>query len=212
MRAGHRFIWIWFVLGLRVSFVAGAAPDLSTPKKAATAFALALQKGDFDTIRAVTTGQDADYKLIQSIATMTAAANKLHDAAVAKFGEDGKKIDLTTGDPQDIPRQIEASEEKINGDQASIITRGTTEANAVKLTKVGNEWKVDLAHYPQKQQLTQQAPMFDATGKLLAQAATDVAGGKYHSALEASQDIQQRMMSLRMAMIQAQRPATTPSR
>ena len=212
MRAGQRFIWVWCVLGLAVPFIAGAGPDLSTPKKAATAFALSLQKGDFDTIRAVTTGQEADYKLIQSIVAMTAAANKLHDAAMAKFGEEGRKMDLTTGDPQDIPRQIEASEEKINGDHASIITKGTTEANAVKLNRVGNEWKVDLANYPQKQQLTEQAPMFDATGKLLAQAAGDVAGGKYHSALEASQDIQQRMMALRMAMLQAKRPATTPSR
>jgi hypothetical protein len=207
----HKFVWVLCVFGLSASWAA-ANPDLSTPKKAATAFALALQKGDFDTIRAVTTGQDADYKLIQTIATMTSAANRLHDACVAKFGEEGKKIALSTGDPQDIPRQIEASEEKITGDSASIITKGATEANAVKLTKVGGDWKVDLAHYPQKEQLTQQAQVFDATGKLLSQAATDVSSGKYHSATEASQDIQQRMMALRMAILQSQRPATIPSR
>ena len=213
MRAGgYRLVLGLCVLGLAAVRVAGATPDLSTPKKAATAFALALQKGDFETIRAVTTGQEADYKLIQTIAAMTSAANRLHDAAMSKFGEDGKKIAISTGDPKDIPRQIEASEEKINGDSASIITRGTTEANAVKLTKVGSDWKVDLAHYPQKEQLSQQAQVFDATSKLLAQAAADVSGGKYGSATEASQDIQQRMMALRMTLMQSQRPATTPSR
>ena len=208
----HKFMWVLCIFGLPASWAIAASPDLSTPKKAATAFALALQKGDFDTIRAVTTGQDADYKVMQSVAAMTSAANRLHDACVAKFGEDGKKIALSTGDPQDIPRQIEASEEKITGESASIITKGTTEANAVKLTKVGGDWKVDLAHYPQKDQLIQQVQTFDATAKLLSRAATDVSGGKYHSATEASQDIQQQMMALRMAMIQQQRPATTPSR
>ena len=209
----HKFVWVLCVFGLSASWAAAASPDLSTPKKAATAFALALQKGDFDTIRAVTTGQDADYKLIQPIAAMTSAANRLHDACVAKFGEDGKKIALSTGDPQDIPRQIEASEEKITGDSALIITRGTTEANAVKLTKVGGDWKVDLAHYPQKEQLAQVAQTAEPTAKLFSQAASDVTSGKYHSATEASQDIQQRIMALQMAMMQSrQRPATTPSR
>jgi hypothetical protein len=191
---------------------ADARPDLSSPKKAATAFALALQKGDFAALKSATTGTDADYKLMQTITAMTAAANKLHDAAVSRFGQDGNKIAVATGNPGDIPRQIEESDEKVTGDKASITKKGATEANSVKLAKVGGEWKVDLAQFPQKDQIAAQAPMLDATGKVLAQAAGDVAAGKYQSATEASQDIQQRMMAVMASMIRPAQPTTAPSR
>ena len=208
----HKLVWAVCVLGLSVCWAAGA--DLSSPKKAATAFALALQKGDFDTIRAVTTGQDADYKVIQGVTAMTESANKVQKALVARFGDEGKKIAevVSTGDPQKIPQDIEASEERISGDAALIITKGTTEATAVKLTRAGADWKVDLAHYPLKEELVKNAPMFEAMSKLFTQIAGDISGGKYHSALEAGQDIQQRRMALQMAMGGSQRPATTPAR
>jgi hypothetical protein len=151
---------------------------------------------------------------MQTVAAMTAAANKVQSAVTAKFGDEGKKIAaaISTGDPHKIPQDIEASEERVSGDAALIITKGTTEATAVRLTRVEGNWKVDLAHYPLKDQLVQQAPTFEATAKLFTQIAGDVSGGKYHSALEAGQDIQQRMMALQVAMRGAQRPSTTPSR
>jgi hypothetical protein len=215
MRAVHqKFVWVACVLGLAVSGAGGANADLSTPKKAATAFALALQRGDFGAVKSVTTGSESDYKLMETLSAMTAASNKVHDAAISKFGEEGRKIAaaISTGDPEKIPLEIEASEERVSGDSALIIAKGTPEANAVKLTKVGGEWKVDLAHYPLKEKLVQQSPMFDATAKLFTQIAGDLSAGKYHSALEAGQDIQQRLMTLQMALRQSQRPATTPAR
>jgi hypothetical protein len=83
----------------------------------------------------------------------------------------------------------------------------------VKLKKDGGVWKVDLSQFPQKDQIVLQAPMLDTTGKVLAQAATDVSAGKYKSATEASQDVQQRMMAAMASMMKsAQPPATQGSR
>ena len=195
MRAVHqKFVWVVCVFALTASWAGGANADLSTARKAATAFSLALQKGDFETIRAVTTGQDADYKVIRGVAAMTEAANKVQDALVSKFGEEGKKIAavISTGDPQKIPQDIAASEERISGDTALIITKGTTEANAVKLTRVDGDWKVDLAHYPLKEQLVQNASTFDAMSKLLTEIARDFRGESTIRGVEAGQDIQQR--------------------
>jgi len=210
----HRFVWVVFVWALAASWASGANPDLASPKKAATAFALALQKGDFATVRSVTTGQESDYKLMQSVATMTEAANKVQNALVSKFGEEGKKIGagISTGDPQKIPQDIAASEERVSGDAALIIMKGSTEAAAIRLTRVDGDWKVDLAHYPAKETLAQQASSFEPMSKLFTQIAADISGGKYRSALEAGQDISQRTMTLQMAMRNTQRPATTPSR
>ncbi|HEY8747388.1 MAG TPA: hypothetical protein VIM11_05405 [Tepidisphaeraceae bacterium] len=205
---------IAIVLWAHSSLFADAQPDLSSPKKAATAFALALQKGDFAALKGVTTGGADDYKLMQSVTGMTAAANKLHDAIVSRFGaEEGKKIPLTTGEPGDIPRQIEESDEKVEGNSASITKKGAAAGNSVKLKKDGGVWKVDLSQFPQKDQIVLQAPMLDTTGKVLAQAATDVSAGKYKSATEASQDVQQRMMAAMASMMKsAQPPATQGSR
>jgi hypothetical protein len=199
--------------GIIPTLAADSQPDLSSPKKAATAFALALQKGDFAALKNVTTGAAEDYSLMQSITGMTAAANKLHDAIVTRFGaEEGKKIPIGTGDPADIPRQIEESDEKLEGDSASITKKGAIEGNSVKLKKSGAAWKVDLSQFPQKQQIATQAPMLDATGKVLAQAATDVAAGKYRSATEASDDIQQRMMAAMASMVKPAQAPTTQGR
>ena len=55
---------------------------------------------------------------------MTAAANKFHDAAVARFGpEEGKRSRWGQETPA-MTAQIEASNEKVEGDSAIITTEG----------------------------------------------------------------------------------------
>jgi hypothetical protein len=195
-----------------IAFAVDSTPDLSSPKKAAAAFALALQKGDFATVQNVTTGSPADYKIMQTLTSMLAASGKLHDAAVARFGPDeAAKIATGSGDPVAITRQIEESEEKLEGDQASITMKDVAQGDSVKLKKSNGQWKVDLAKYPLKNEIAQRASMLDATGKVLAQASTDVSAGKYKTATEASQDIQQRLMSVMGAMARQSQPPTTQS-
>jgi hypothetical protein len=205
-----------FMLALVVSATAAIAadskPDLSSPKKAAAAFALALQKGDFATVQNVTTGSPDDYKIIQTVTNMLVASGKLRDVAVARFGPDeAAKIATGGGDPAAITRQIEESDEKLEGDQASITMKDAPKGNSVILKKSNGQWKVDLTQYPQKNEIAKRASMLDATDKVLTQASADVSAGKYKTAAEASQDIQQRLMSVMAAMARQAQPPTTQS-
>src|ERR1700709_839783 len=89
----RRFLFLFSIALWAGPVLADAQPDLSSPKKAATAFAIALQKGDFTTLKSVTTGGADDYRLMQTVTGMTAAANKLHEAIVTRFGvEEAKKL------------------------------------------------------------------------------------------------------------------------
>src|SRR4051812_7573930 len=64
--------------------------DLSSPKAAAKTFATAITNGDAETAKKASTGVDA--KVIDSLAALTGNMKKLHEAAVAKFGDEGKSL------------------------------------------------------------------------------------------------------------------------
>lgn len=182
---------------------ADSKSDLSTPKQAATAFALGLQHGDLAAIKDSTIGAPEDYQLINTMARMVGAANKLRDAAVARFGpEEGKKIAASTVSNNDPYKEVSESSEKIEGNTATIIKPGASAENALRLRKVGDIWKVDISQFPQKQTLSKTVPMLDAVQKVLVQATTDIANGKYATADEAKNAIQQTMFQVMAAEAQ----------
>jgi len=74
------------------------------------------------------------------------------------------------------------------------------------LRKVDGQWKVDLSQFPQKQTLSKTIPMLDAVQKVLVQATTDVSNGKYATADEAQQAIQQTMFQVMAAEAQKMAP------
>jgi hypothetical protein len=190
---------------------ADSSPDLSTPKHAAAAFAQGLQHGDLAAIKASTIGGPEDYALINTMARMVGAANKLRDAAVARFGPDeGKKIAASTVSSSDAVKEVNDSSEKIEGDTAIILKPNANPDNALRLRKVGGDWKVDISQFPQKQSLSRTIPMLDAVQKVLVQATSDVTNGKYATADEAQQAIQQTMFQVMAAEAQ-KRPSPPPA-
>ena len=203
------------LISCRGALAADGKPDLSTPRKTAPAFAMALQRGDLATLKTVAIGSPEDYRLMQSVTGMTAAAGQLNEAAVARFGaEEGKKLAKSMGgapEQSDVPRQIAESEEKIDGDSAAITMKGAQPGNAINLKKVDGEWKVDLSQFPKRDEIARQAPMLDAAAKVLLQGAADVRGGKYRTPDDASQDIQ-RQMGVVMASVSRQQIQTSPNR
>ena len=145
MRAISWRQWFTICFMLLATSFAGAQskPDLSSPKKATASFALGLQSGNLDQVKASSIGDDGDYKLMQSVTSTMSAVRKLHDAAVARFGpEDAKKLAAGISDNVDIAKQVEGSDEKVDGDSASILEKGKPETSAVHLKKVNGEWKL----------------------------------------------------------------------
>jgi hypothetical protein len=188
------------VFCLAAYLTADAKPNLSTPKQAATAFAVGLQHGDLAAIKEASVGSAEDYNLINTMARMVGAAGKLREAAVARFGpEEGKKIAASTVPNGDPSKEVAESEEKIEGDTATIIKPSASPDNALRLRKLGGQWKVDIGQFPQRQQLSKTIPMLDALQKVLVQATGDISSGKYATADEAQQAIQQTMFQVMAA-------------
>ena len=184
---------------------AAAKPDLSSPKKAALAFATGLRLGDLDMLRSSSVGTADDYKMMEAMASMMGAAGKLHDAAAARFGpkEADKVAGPITGNA-DAAREIEQSQEKVDGDTATIVTpKGP--ANALQLKKIDGDWRIDLTRFPQRSELVRQIPMYSAMQKVLSQGAADISSGKYRSAEDAGQEITGRLAAVAASVARQQK-------
>jgi hypothetical protein len=168
---------------------AAEAPDLSTPKKTAIAFAKGVESGDLATVKATSIGNESDYKLVHSIIGLIEANKQLRAAAIAKFGEDGKQI--STEDLSNISKQMEQGEEKIEGDTATV--GKADEKDPMKLKKVDGVWKVDLASIPDKEQMTKAMPKMQ---KAMSQAALDIKAGKYKTIDEAKTAVGQQIFAV----------------
>jgi hypothetical protein len=168
---------------------ASDAPDLSTPKKAAVSFAKSIESGDMANIKATSVGTDDDYKLVQSIVGLIEANKQLRAAAIAKFGEEGKQI--STEDLSNISKQMEAGDEKIDGETATI--GKADEKDPMKLKKIGDSWKVDLASIPEKEQMGKAMPKMQ---KVMSEAAVDIKAGKYKTIDDAKQAIGQQIFAV----------------
>lgn len=196
---------VLMVLLLLVGHCTAGSQDLASPKKAALTFATALRLGDFRMIRSSTIGSDADYKMMESMASMMGAAGKLHDAAAARFGpKDADKVAGPITGNADAAREIEQSQEKVEGDTATIVT-AKGPANALQLKKIEGDWKIDLARFPQKSELAHQIPMFNAMQKVLSQAASDISAGKYRTAEDAAKEITGRLSATAAAVSRQQK-------
>lgn len=178
------------LVGLLWSPARGAdAPDLSTPKKAAVSFAKGVEAADMSAVKASSVGTEDDYKLVQSIVDFISSAKQLREAAVAKFGEEGKTI--SNDDMANLSKQVESGEEKITGDTATV--GKPQEPDPMKLKKVDGNWKVDLASIPEKEQMGKAMPKMQ---KVMSNAATDIKAGKYKTADEAKQAIGQQIFAV----------------
>jgi hypothetical protein len=209
----RRWLTICFLLAATSWATAQSNPDLSSPKKATIAFAMGLQSGNLDQVKASSIGDESDYKLMQTVTSTMSSVHKLEDAAVARFGrEEGKKLGAGVNDNSDIARQVEESDEKVDGDSATILEKGKPDTNAVHLKKVDGGWKVDLTNYPQKRLMQQNAPMLDAMRTVMTQSAVDVSSGRYRTVDDAQVELRQRLAAVMAAVAKQTIPQTNPGK
>ncbi|MDB5295655.1 MAG: hypothetical protein JWO31_1638 [Phycisphaerales bacterium] len=162
-------------------FIAGCGKsDTSTPKAAAKTFAAAMTTGDADAAKAASTGADA--KMIESMANAFGSYKKLHDAAAAKFGEEGKKLGAMGGSvDDDLVKKLADATETITGDTATVAPK---DGKAMKLKKVDGAWKVDMSEMAGPMAALG-SQMFDKMGKAAKVTADEIAAGQYKTIDEA---------------------------
>jgi hypothetical protein len=180
-----------------------AAPDLSTPKKAAVEFAKGLEAGDLVAARAAAVGSSDDFKIVEIISGLVRSARDLRTAAIEKFGDAGKQV-LPNGDElADFSKRVDAGTEKITGDTATV--GQPDEREPMKLKKAADgSWRVDLASIPEKDEIGKMMPKIQ---KVMAGGTTDIKAGKYKTVDEAKDAIGQQMFAV-IAEPAASQPAT----
>jgi hypothetical protein len=180
---------------------ADSTPDLSTPKKAALAFAHAMERGDVAGAEAASIGSAEDDHLLQVIAGLVGAARQLRDAGVARFGDAGKSI-VSCDTIANLSQQIATAGESITGNTAIVVH--PREIDPMKLRRGDDgQWKVDLAAMSDKQSKMRVIPRVT---KVLTTGAADLRAGKYHTAADANDAIGQQMFAI------ISEPTTRPAR
>ena len=174
---------------------ATAAADPSTPKGALKALARALDAGD----RAAVLERFAtDDEVQRRWAEATAI---LRRSAVAKFGAAGSRslgVDVSAG-PEAAAR-IDAAETVTEGDKA-MLRSPQEEGPPLVVVRKGGQWRVPVSEFSKDVEpadLDRVAKSLTDEARLLRELATEVETGKYKSAADARQALDQRIMQSAM--------------
>ena len=192
MRLPVLFITVWLFAGPPADFVRAAAdaPDLSTPRRAANAFIHGLDDGNADEAKLASIGSGEDYKILDTLIGFLNANRHLRAAAVARFGEDGKRI--PDEEMMSFSNQFMTNEERPVDDQTVTVGR-VGERDPLRLRKIGSEWKVDLTAIPGKRQIVTSVPKVRA---VLVSITTEVSAGKFASVDMARKALNQRIFDI----------------
>lgn len=187
------FACLVLALAAGVGRAADARPDLSTPKKAAMAFATALAAGDEQAMRAASTGTDEDFKGLLVLSETLRAMKRFQTAAVKKFGDDAKAIpDMSAA----MSRQIEASDEKIDGDTATLVNKDRPDRHPATLRKLDGRWKMDLKSISEGPQFARMKETAAKATKAIDGVTADVAAGKFPTFQDAMRALDETMKKL----------------
>jgi hypothetical protein len=197
-----RFICVAALIVLLSYRAHAEAPDLSTPKKAAVAFAQDLESGDLAAARAASVGSEEDFKLIEIISGMVRSARDLRSSAIDKFGDEGKQAVPAGEELAEIAKRVGEGVEKITGDTATV--GQPNEQDPMKLKKVAEgSWRVDLSSIPDKDEIRKTMPKVQ---KIFSAGAADIKSGKYKTSEDARNAISDQMFAA-ISQPAASRPA-----
>ncbi|MEZ0266527.1 MAG: hypothetical protein ACAI43_17500 [Phycisphaerae bacterium] len=183
-------------------------PDPATPKGAAAALFKAMQSGDVAAVRPLVVGSERQVALFEAMIPLTSAFKSLETAAVKKFGPEGRQINgggSATTPTAELEDELETALEKIDGDTAELTPKPVAATgNAgktvvakppMKLKKIGETWKVDLASMPtEKLDTPASIALVKSMGSLARDTAKEIDDGKYTTVDEARLAFQQKIL------------------
>jgi hypothetical protein len=174
--AGVGFGWYW-----------------QTPKYKAISFAQAVQANDMATVRAVSTGSDAQYKTVEAMSLVFSAIRDYESAAVEKFGDAGKNKEMSL---PDVVAEAKGSDVKTEGDTATLVNpKKPGDKHPMKLVKKDGKWYVDLSSMPVDGQTRVMSASAPRMKKALDETAAEVRAGKFKTAQEAQAALGARMQA-----------------
>ena len=180
----------WTLLSVLVCCAAYAhADDAADIKASGLAFANAVHAGDIATAKEHAITDEKSGKLLEVMVGMTKARTVLTDAAVAKFGDEGKTI-VAQGQPgSQLPHSFDDADIQVMGDTATV----TPKSGKPVTFKKDGDWKIDFTALPNKEQLDKAVPMMTAMSTAMTETAAEIKDNKYSTVAEAKQAFHTKM-------------------
>jgi hypothetical protein len=172
------------------------AGDKEEIKESAISLSKALAAGDGATARKYVVKDENSDKMVDALAEISKAAKGLQDAAVAKFGEEGKDIAgqgmgqmaRTDADFKDF----DESRLTINGDTATIAPKDSRGRTTI-FKKMDGTWKLDLTVMPNAARAAQGSTIMSKVAGVMTDLAGEIKAGKYATVQEARQAYYQKL-------------------
>ncbi len=196
-----------WLAGLMVALMIGSASgqaikappveaDRSTPRGTLKVIAIAMQKGDGEALRNALVGEGADQiKLIDAMVNTAVSARKLHDAAIAAFGQEQART--LTGATEDLKYLDDAIAAIDEAGQTAIVTFADVEAKPIKLVMKGEQWAVPVGELAGGLDESATAERLDEIRNFIAvidAVAEEITLKQHRTAEEAKQALYNRMM------------------
>ena len=139
----------------RLRSVPARADDKDQIKQSIKTLAIAMKDGDGATARKYVVNDEISQKLIDMLAKITKASRDMQDAAVAKFGDEGKTLvtgRMTSNAPH-FDKDLDEANITVNGDTATVAPKDPTKGSEATFKKQDGTWKLDLQSMPHAEQL-----------------------------------------------------------
>jgi hypothetical protein len=171
-------------------------------KQSAESFGKAVRTGDTAAAHKYAITDEQTSKLLDAMTHLTKAHQKMADAAVAKFGDEGKSLggnNMARNQPQQFTKNLNDADIQVNGDTATVTSKDQR-GQQVVFKKDGGIWKLDMTQFPNKEQMQQGLPMWDKMATAMSEVGDEIKAGKYNTAQEAKTALGQKMIAAMRSM------------
>lgn len=180
------------VLGCTVSSV--RADDKEQIKDSLKSLAKALSDGDAATAKKYVADVQNSGRVVELFASVSKAAKDLQEAAVAKFGEEGKTIlggDIGT---TAFTSNLDQAEIAIDGDTATVTPTGKTQ-HPTQMKKEDGVWKLDFSKMPNVAAVARPSSPLAKSIPVIQELTSEIKDGKYASAQDAKTAYYQKLVA-----------------
>ncbi len=177
---------------------APAAPP-PTPTAIGLAFAAAIERGDAAAAKARAVGEPAHAKWVDATVKLAGSLKKLDAAAVARWGEGGRKVSQNTMGLGEALGALRQAQEKVEGPRATLTQPGGG-GPALRLRQgAGGAWRVEAP--AQGRALETQLRLYALLSDAAERTAAEVAAGGFANAEEAAAAFARRVLRARVAAV-----------
>jgi hypothetical protein len=179
------------------------ADDLSDIRASGKAFAQALHDGDVTTAKHYAVTDATTEKALDIMGEITKARKTLIDAAVAKWGDEGKNV--AVGGPngaqtESVRTNFQDAKIEVKGDTAMVTSKDGQDSRPAYFKKEGGIWKIDLPKLANFASVTRLAPQSHMIADAFTATAAEIRDGKYKTVQDAKLGVRQNLAAAAQRM------------